>query len=564
MIFAKIIMTSAISALALNGCTTLGDMSSSLFSARPKADEMAAAPTADAPQIPARPQPAQKDDAYYLAGSAQLKTAIGQMPVNGRAKNIIIMIGDGMGISTVTAGRIYAGQHMGQDGESHILAMEKLPFTAFSRTYANDSQVSDSASTITAITTGAKVNLRTIGVDHTVPYDKCAAQKGHELTTLFELAEDAGRATGIVSTARITHATPAGAYGHVANRGWERDSVMGKEAIENGCVDLARQLVDWPHGDGLEIALGGGRENFLPKDVTDPEYANKHGKRRDGRNLAALWGERPGHQTIWNTGQFNAVDWTTNTRVLGLFEPSHMQYDGDRIKGDSGEPSLAAMTRAAITRLSQNKNGYVLMVEGARIDMALHGNNAARALEDFVAFDEAVATARAMTDRADTLIIVTADHSHGLTINGYPQRGNPILGVVRTADGNTMKGADGKPYTTLLFSTGPGSPFATPDEYRTVVPGKYSLSSDKKTVDARTVSRPDPATVDTTAHDYKQQALIPSRFSMHTGEDVAVFADGPSAALVHGAIEENTLFHIMAYAAGLAGYNPNEMPAPHE
>ena len=502
------------------------------------------------------PKPVQIADSYYKSGAAQLEAALAQKARPRHAKNIILMIGDGMGISTVTAGRIYAGQALGQDGESHVLEMEKLPFTAFSRTYANDSQVSDSASTITAITTGSKVNLRTIGVDQSVPYNDCAAQKGHELTTLFELAEDAGRATGVVTTARITHATPAGAYGHVANRGWERDSVMGKEALSNGCIDLARQLVQWPHGDGLEIALGGGRENFLPKTASDPEYPGKHGKRADGRNLAEAWANKSGHQWIWNEAQFDKINFSTGTRVLGLFEPSHMDYDGDRPRDGAGEPSLAAMTRAAITRLKQNPDGFVLMVEGARIDMASHANNAARTLEDMVAFDAAVKTARAMTSADDTLIIVTADHSHGLTINGYPKRNNPILGLAVPNSGKPMKGADGKPYTTLLFSTGPGSPFATPDEYRTIVPGKYSLSSDKKTEDSRTVSRPDPSKVDTTARDYHQQALIPSRFSFHTGEDVPVFADGPSADLVHGAIEENTLYHIMAYAAGLAGYEP--------
>ena len=533
----------------------ISKVSSSLLLLLPAALSLGAC-AHDAAKAASPARPAQVSDSYYQTGEAQLQAALAQKAHRGRAKNIILMIGDGMGISTVTAGRIYAGQRLGEDGESHVLEMEKLPYTAFSRTYANDSQVSDSASTITAITTGAKANLRTVGVDQTVPYDHCAAQKGHELTTLFELAEDAGRATGIVSTARITHATPAGAYGHVANRGWERDSVMGKEAVQNGCIDLARQLVQWPHGDGLDIALGGGRENFLPRSASDPEYPKKHGKRGDGRNLAAEWANKPGHQWIWNAAQFRKINFASQTRVLGLFEPSHMHYDGDRPGDGAGEPSLADMTRAAITRLSQDPDGFVLMVEGARIDMANHANNAARALEDMVAFDEAVKTTRAMTDPKDTLIIVTADHSHGLTINGYPRRNNPILGLAVPNGGKPMRGADGKPYTTLLYSTGPGSPFATPDEYRTIVPGKYTLSSDKTVKDERKISRPDPSKVDTTARDYHQQALVPSRFSMHTGEDVPVFADGPSADLVHGAIEENTLFHIMAYAAGLAGHEP--------
>ncbi len=542
----------AASTLALNACATLG-----VGSEKPRPAQSPVQSPITAPR-PATPEPVQTSDSYYLNGAAQLNAAIAHHATKGRAKNIILMIGDGMGISTVTAGRIFTGQAKGKDGESHILEMEKLPYTALSRTYAHNAQVSDSASTVTALTTGAKTSIRTIGVDQTVPYGDCAASKGHELTSLFELAEDAGRATGVVTTARITHATPSGVYGHVANRGWENDAVMDEETHKAGCVDLARQLVEWPHGDGLEIALGGGRTNFLPKETTDPEYDDEIGMRKDGRNLADEWAQKPDHQWIWNAEQFSGIDFSGPAKVLGLFEPSRMQYDGDRPADPGGEPSLSDMTRAAITRLSQDEDGFVLMVEGGLIDMANHGNNAARALEDVMAFDAAVKTARDMTDPADTLIIVTADHSHGLTINGYPKRNNPILGLTVSLDGKPMKSADGKPYTTLLYSSGPGSMFATPDKFRTIVPGKYSLSSDAKKDDADKVARPDPSTVDTTEHDYVQQALIPSRFSMHTGEDVPVFADGPSAWLVRGAIEENTLFHIMAYAGGLAGYNPDE------
>ncbi len=537
----------------LSACATLGIDKPGFLE---RADKV----QAEEAVMPAPPsaKPVQTGDSYYQYGNAQLKAALDLRAKHGRAKNIILMIGDGMGVSTVTAGRIYTGQAKGEDGESYVLEMEKLPYTAFSRTYAHDAQVSDSASTVTALTTGAKSSIRTIGVDQTVPYDNCVASKGHVLTSLFELAEDAGRATGVVTTARITHATPAGVYGHVANRGWERDSVMGKEAVKDGCVDLARQLVEWPRGDGLEIAMGGGRENFLPKEIDDPEYEGKHGKRRDGRNLAEEWAARPAHQWIWNSDQFTQTDFSGSEKVLGLFEPSHMQYDGDRPGDKGGEPSLSDMTRAAITRLSQDEDGFVLMVEGGRIDMANHANNAARALEDVMAFDAAVKMAREMTNPDETLIIVTADHSHGLTINGYPKRNNPILGLTVSLDGKPMKAADGKAYTTLLYSSGPGSMFASSKDFRKIVPGKYSLGADRKADDAILVTRPDPKEVDTEDHDYVQQALIPSRFSMHTGEDVPVFADGPSAWLVHGAIEENTLFHIMAYAAGLAGHTPEK------
>ena len=113
------------------------------------------------------------------------------------------------------------------------------------------------------MTTGVKTSNGVIGVDQTVPAKDCAAQQGHEVMTLFEMAEAAGWATGIVSTARITHATPAAAYAHTANRDWESDKELG-DAAAQGCKDIADQLVNWPAGDGFEVALGGGRAYFLP------------------------------------------------------------------------------------------------------------------------------------------------------------------------------------------------------------------------------------------------------------------------------------------------------------
>ncbi len=536
----------------LGGCASIGDRVKSIASlpAISTAQEKPVTDTAPALQQ----TPKQVADSYYQGGAAQLAALKAVRNQRGQAKNIILMVGDGMGVSTVTAGRIYAGQVLGVDGESHVLEMEKLPHTAFARPYPNDSQVPDSASTITAILSGSKANLRTLGVDQSVPYADCKASKGREMQSLFELAEMAGKSTGLVSTARVTHATPAGVYGHAANRGWELDSVMSPEDIAEGCVDLARQLLEWPYGDGLEVALGGGRENFLPKEQADPEYENKTGKRSDGRNLARQWSSKDGHSWIWNMDQFAKTDFTSPQKVLGLFEPSHMNYDADRAKDGAGEPSLAEMTRAAITRLQQNNDGYILLVESGRIDMASHGNNAARMVQDMVAFDEAVKVAREMTSSHETLLIVTADHSHGLTINGYPKRNHPILGLTVSPDGKPMKGADGKAYTTLLYSTGPGSNYAPAEQYRTIVPGTYSLSSEARPDDDYKVSRPDPEAGNTEDLNYQQQALVPLRFSMHTGEDVPVFAEGPSAWLVRGAIEQHTLFHIMAYAAGLAGY----------
>jgi alkaline phosphatase len=124
----------------------------------------------------------------------------------------------------------------------------------------------------------------------------------------------------------------------------------------------------------------------------------------------------------------------------------------------STQPSLSDMTSKAIDVLSKNDNGYFLMVEGGRIDHALHGTNAKRALEDTVAFDNAIKTALAKVDLTNTLIVVTADHDHTMTINGYSAKGNPILGLVTDKDGNQATDVNGRPYTTLVFGNGSNRP----------------------------------------------------------------------------------------------------------
>jgi alkaline phosphatase len=280
------------------------------------------------------------------------------------------------------------------------------------------------------------------------------------------------------------------------------------------------------HGDGFEIALGGGREEFLPATLADPEYADRRGARADNRNLIAEWSAMPGRVAVTDSAGFAAINFDSDVRVLGLFEPSHMRYELDRAGDGKGEPSLAEMTKAALTRLSRNPYGYILMVEGGRVDHGLHAGDASRALGDAVALDDAVATALAMTDPRDTLIIVTADHSHTLTIQGYPDRNNPILGLVREG-GRLLLGRDGKPYTTLSFANGPGSIC-------------------KSSQDGGACEREDLREVDTTAKGFLQPSLVPLGSETHAGEDVAVFAGGPGANLFSGVIEQNEIFHVMA------------------
>ena len=474
--------------------------------------------------------PSQSDDAYYVSAKAAV-TARAEGKTPRQAKNIILFIGDGMGVSTITAARIYAGQSQGVDGESYRLAMEKLPHAALSKTYSHDFQVSDSASTATAMVAGMKARSRTLGITSNAVTGDCNSAEGNGSDTLFELAERAGLSTGIVSTARITHATPASTYAETPMRNWEDNTEIPEAA--SACADIAAQLIDWSEGDGFEIVLGGGRRHFLPNDISDPEEPQRGGRRSDGRNLAREWDAKSeAHTYLWNAEQFAGTDFSSDVRVLGLFEQSHLEYELDRPGDTAGEPSIAEMTEAAITRLSQDEDGYILMVEGGRIDHGHHGTNAARALVDTVAFDAAVARAAELTNPDDTLIIVTADHSHTLTISGYPHRGNAILGKVAYGPGVTATAEDGKPYTTLGYANGPVACVTLDD-------GAYDCT------------RPDVTDVDTKANDYRQQALVYLGSETHGGEDVAVFSSGPGSELLNGVIEQNEIFHVMGLASGL-------------
>ncbi|MFU8816990.1 MAG: alkaline phosphatase [Pseudomonadales bacterium] len=435
-----------------------------------------------------------------------------------QTRNVILFLGDGMGVSTVTAARIFAGQQQGGSGEDHQLSFERFPNVALVKTYNTNAQVADSAGTMSAIMTGEKTSIGHISVSAAAPHDDCNAALANELPTLLQMAEGRGFATGVVTTTRITHATPAATFAHVPNRNWESDAQLPPEAVAEGCRDIARQLVEFDHGDGIEVVLGGGRVPFLPPTVSDPEYPEINGIRLDGRNLIEEWVNGGNERSyVWNLEQFEALSPNDAGPVLGLFEPSHMQYEADRERDPAGEPSLAQMTAFAIEKLQNNPNGFFLMVEGGRIDHAHHAGNAHRALVDTVAMADAVEVALAMTNNADTLILVTADHSHTLTISGYPQRGNPILGKVVTPLGELAEDSEGRPYTTLGYANGPG--------HLTVIP--------------------DLSDVDTTALDYLQLATVPLSSETHGGEDVPAYAVGPGSEQVRGVMEQNQLFYVM-------------------
>jgi alkaline phosphatase len=490
---------------------------------------------------------------WFRAGAA---TAHARGADRARAKNLVLFVGDGMSLTTVAAARIFAGQREGAPGEEHDLAFERFEHTALSKTYNTDSQTPDSAGTATAMTTGIKTRIGMLSVGQSSPQGDCRASLAAPLATLVEIAEAAGMDTGVVTTTRLTHATPAAAYGHVPDRGWEMDSDMPAAAKAAGCRDLARQFVEFAPGDGIDVALAGGRAMFLPKGTPDPEYPQYPGLRGDGRNLVEEWRRKhPGGRYVWDAKGFAATDFARADQVLGLFEPEHMQFEHERSRGIGNEPSLEDMTRAAITRLARNPKGFVLLVEGGRIDHAHHYGNAYRALDETAMLARAVAAADALTDDADTLILVTADHAHTLTFAGYPARGNPILGKVvglSGEDGGQGAAHDllGLPYTTLGYANGPG--YAGASNLQPEGPKHYPHDLSKS---APAKGRPDLTKVDTTDPDYLQEVAMPMGSESHGGEDVGIWAKGAGAEAVRGTVEQNVVFHFLLQASpALRGY----------
>ncbi|KAF7995090.1 hypothetical protein HCN44_004562 [Aphidius gifuensis] len=465
-----------------------------------------------------------KRNVWYDAATRNIESRIrsagsgssGTTPT-GEAKGVILFVGDGMGMSTLTAARILAGQRHGKTGEETELAWDTFPAVALARTYNVDAQVGESSACATALLCGVKANYETIGVDSSAKFDNCLSSKNARVSSIINWAQSQGKSTGLVTTTRVTHATPAALYAHASSRYWEDDGKV-PSAARVSCKDIARQLLEDEPGRNMNVILGGGRRHFVSKVTSDPEEPQKEGRRLDGRNLITEWTKsRPNSSAkyVYSKEQFDDIDPAKVNYLLGLFSYSHMDFEVDRNTSGSGDPSLAEMTMKALRILKKNTKGYFLFVEGGRIDHAHHYNNAYRALDETLAMEEAVRAVMNEVDLTETLLVVTADHSHVLTLGGLATlRGNPIFG-----SDSKKSDVDGKPYTTLLYSNGPGH-----TEPRSVMreAGKDSI----------------------------QTAGVPRAWATHGGEDVPVFAIGPlSNVLFSGSVDQSYIPHAIAYAS---------------
>ncbi|PAA76423.1 hypothetical protein BOX15_Mlig032661g4 [Macrostomum lignano] len=455
----------------------------------------------------------------------------------GRAKNLVFFLGDGLSLTSTMAGRVYKGQLQNRSGEEAQLSYETFPQIALAKTYDCDFQTSDSGATATAIGSGVKTNDGNIGVNQDVIRGNCTTyDPSKNLYSFMHYAQLAGKSVGLVTTTRITHATPAAMYAHSPSRSWESDANLPAGTDKTKCPDIATQLVsnaaDW------NVIFGGGRTNFLPTAESTIDYSNKNssvsGKRQDGVNLINRWRNLQSSKMrrfafAESKSQFDAIDPANTDYVLGLFATSHLRYQLDNEMDPTyQEPSLSEMVDKAIRILSRNPNGFALFVEAGRIDHAHHDNYGKRALHDVLELDRAVTRAMGLTNRADTLMLVTGDHSHVFTVGGWGLRGNPILGRVVNSDEDryNSKGEavayDGMPYTVLNYADGPSAAIGTPR---------------KNLTDANT-----------TAVNFQFPALYNYDYESHGAEDVPVYAAGPSAYLLHSTHEQSYIGHVVMYA----------------
>ncbi|KAL1141018.1 hypothetical protein AAG570_000944, partial [Ranatra chinensis] len=251
-----------------------------------------------------------------------------------------------------------------------------------------------------------------------------------------------------------------------------------------------------------QVVLGGGRRHWLPKVARDPEDADEEGRRLDGRNLIEDWLRDKKRRNIranyvWNRQQLLETDPKKVDHLLGLFAYSHMDFEADRDKSAKGDPSLAEMTKKALSILQKNPKGFFLLVESGRIDHAHHYNNPFRALDETLVLEEAVLAVLAAVDQSETLIVVTSDHSHVLTMGGLATpRGNSIFGT-----DSKVSDVDGLPYWTV------------------------------------------------------HGAAAPRQWATHGGEDVPALAHGPlDTALFSGTVDQTVVAHAIAFAACLPPY----------
>ncbi len=405
----------------------------------------------------------------------------GAQPDTAHPRNLVVMIADGFGPASATMARAV-----------RPLALDAI-LSGSVETSATDSRVTDSAAGATAYACGIKTYNGAIGVDST----------GAPCRTLLEAARDLGMATGLVTTTRITHATPASFAAHVPSRADEDEIAVQMAAA------------------GVDLMVGGGARWFYPAVIG--------GGRTDALDLLET-ARRAGVAVATSRAEWDALE---RLPALALLAPDHLAYEIDRDQTD--EPSLAEIARRALALLDAHagEDGFVLMIEGGRIDHAGHGNDAPAHLRDVLAYDDAVAAVVAWAE-ADgaTLVVSTADHeTGGLTLgaNGvYAWDPAPLVAATESAERLAARRAPTDAHVARALGD------AAPDSaYAACVPGPACVDAFRRTATAR--------------------AGLGWTTGGHTAVDVGLYAFGPGAGAFLGGMTNDavgrTLFRLMGLAA---------------
>ncbi|MEC5423297.1 alkaline phosphatase [Virgibacillus sp. C22-A2] len=407
---------------------------------------------------------------------------------NKKVENVIYMIPDGFSANYASNYRVYKGEEAVWD--AHL----KGAFT----TYSANSDITDSAAAGTAMATGEKTNNGVIGLD----------TDGNELQTILEASQEEGKASGLVATSTITHATPAAFASHVESR--------------NNETEIARQLL----ANEVDVLLGGGKNNFLP---------TSQGGNQEELNLIEQ-AEEQGYEFIETRSELlenNDIALKKGEKLLGLFADDALAPELHR--AETEEPSIAEMTEVAIDILEEDKDGFFLVVEGSQIDWAGHDNDAAWAMSEVAAFEMAVEKAINFAEEdGKTLVVVAGDHDTGGITTGSNGSLDLNASVLRdvTATGDYMADQlnEGRTNVSAVFDMYTGLEL-TNEEIQTIQDGENASLAINKVVTDR--------------------ANIGWTSSNHTGADIPVYAYGPKADKFVGFHDNTDLPKIIAEAMKL-------------
>jgi alkaline phosphatase len=468
---------------------------------------------------------------------------------NGNRKNVILFIGDAMGTTYRDGSRIVAMSTNNRFREGffdQLQSMDTMPVCGMVMTYALDAIVPDSANTATAWASGNKtlnggLNAQPDNDDWKfnpgdVQGTKQFALNNPRMETLWEyLKRLYGYKTGIVTTADVTDATPAGEGGHTITR------TLG--------YDIARQYVDgaFTNGPAFDVIMGGGKERF------DERTINNSG---DTRNLITEL-QAAGFSSVGTRSELNALPSGT-AKIIGLFRTGNMNVAYDKLGlvrdpdeelpnfgGFPDQPFLDEMTNKAITALNRGGAPFILMVEGASIDKQSHPNHADGVIWDTIEFDKSVAvgrafaTANATNQSPSTLVLVTADHDQSMHIIGLGNAATP--GAVLNTRSNSVYPATIAPFPPAI---GPFFPFGSPP--RVVAPSTSGLNNVGEVGGF-------PNYADSNSDGYPENTnefriAVGFRTGNHTGSSVPITAEGPGAAQFTGYYDQTDIFFKMAFS----------------